>query len=324
MLASPFVPGSRLLSVAGARPVGMFSADELAAPFGKDAAWIEKRTGIRRLGRLGPAEDIVDLATSAGQLALDRAHGAGLSDAVDLVVTASCSTTADAARTVAARLAPHAAWFALNSACSGFGYALATVDGLIRTSSARVALVVAMEHMSALLDPTDLGTSIIFGDGAGAAVLAADEDAGHIAPVVFGSDGALSRLIAQDDAGRLRMQGRSVFRWAVDTVPGLIIEACRRARVSLGEIALFVPHQANLRIIDAVRRALDLDESVVATDVTDAGNTSAASIPLAIDSALAADPALHGKLALLTGFGAGLSYTAQVIRLPGANPAGGT
>lgn len=298
--------------MAAARPSGVHTAAELGASFGKDSTWVEARTGIACLQRLTPEETAEHLALEAGRRALERA---ALPDQVDLVITASCSGIADHGRPIASRLAPFAAWFEVNSACSGFCYALGAADSLIRTGTARAVLVVAVEQMSRLLNPDDLGTSIIFGDGAGAAVITASKST-EIGPLVCGSDGSHADLIANDPQGHLRMQGRSVFRWAVETVPTLAEAACRRAGVTIADIEFFVPHQANLRSTEAVARRLGLDHAVIATDITTAGNTSATSIPIALDSLLENDPRLHGRLALLVGFGARLSYAAQVVRLP--------
>ena len=305
--------GSRIVSIGAARPTTIYTAGDLGAPFGKDAAWVEARTGIQCLHRLAPDETIEDLAVIAGERALAKAKAVGT---VDLVITASCSRMLAHGRTIAARLAPGVATYEINSACSGFSYALAAAGAFIRTGSAQVVLVVAAEQMSRLIDPTDLGTSIIFGDGAGAAVVAASPDAAQIGPVVFGSDGANAAMIECDESGILHMQGRSVFRWAVDTVPIIVEQACDRAGVAVSDIEVFVPHQANRRITEAVTRKLDLDHAIIATDVTTAGNTSAASIPLAIDAVLATVPRARGALAVMVGFGAGLSYAAQVARLP--------
>ncbi|MGH8859654.1 MAG: 3-oxoacyl-[acyl-carrier-protein] synthase III C-terminal domain-containing protein, partial [Jatrophihabitantaceae bacterium] len=189
----------------------------------------------------------------------------------------------------------------------------------IRTCAARHVLVVAGEQMSRLIDPADLGTSIIFGDGAGAAVVGpASAGRTGIGPIVSGSDGSQAGLIACDSAapGFLRMAGQHVFRWAVEHMPGVAREACRRAGVALSDIDVFVPHQANLRIIDAVARTLGLDNALVADDVTVSGNTSAASIPIALTRLIERRRVRSGHLALLLGFGAGLAYAGQVVELP--------
>ncbi len=309
-------PGSRLIAIAAARPAGSVNGAELGAPFAKNAEWIEARTGIREIGRLTPAEDIADLAVEAGRVALRRAK---LDAPVDLVITASCTTPATTSRgqEIAARVAPNAPWFEINSACSGFSYALAAADAHIRAGDAERVLIIAAEHMSRLLDPVDLGTSIVFGDGAGAAVVTASTTGTGIGPVVWGSDGARSGLICCDERdGRLQMEGPQVFRWAVESVPALAREACRRAGVRLHDIDVFVPHQANVRIIDSIARKLGLHRAVVATDIRTTGNTSAASIPLALARLAERGLTRAGQLALLVGFGAGLAYAGQVIELP--------
>jgi 3-oxoacyl-[acyl-carrier-protein] synthase-3 len=313
--------GAALLSVGAAQPARTVSATELGAPFGRDAAWIEARTGIRESRRFAVGEDILDVALDAGKQALTRA-GLGPDD-VDLVIAATCSVHT-AISSLGARLAPvlapAGAWLDLNAACSGFCYALAQADSLIRDGAARYVLVVGAEQMTRVIDPADLGTSIIFGDGAGAAVVGpADEPAGvGLGPVVWGSDGSQAGLIAYGPDGDeyLRMAGQPVFRWAVECATDLAVAACDRAGVAVSDIEVFVPHQANLRIVDAVARRLDLHERVVADDVIWSGNTSAASIPIALTRLLDEGTARSGQLALLAGFGAGLAYAAQVVLLP--------
>jgi 3-oxoacyl-[acyl-carrier-protein] synthase III len=234
-----------------------------------------------------------------------------------VVITASCSVEPAVLRRVAAGLAPTAAHLALNAACSGFSYAISTADALVRTGAADYVLVVAIETMSRIIDPLDLGTSIIFGDGAGAALVGpAPATEVGIGPAVWGSDGAAADLIACRDDGRLRMAGNQVFRWAVETVPGLALEVCERSGVRIDDVEVFVAHQANLRIIEAVVRKLGLDSATVATDVTTSGNTSAASVPIALRRLLDAGEAKSGQLALTVGFGAGLTYAGQLLVLP--------
>lgn len=317
MLVSSPASGSRLAAVSAAQPPGVVSAADLGRAFGKGADWITVRTGIEQVRRAEGNADVRDLAERAAGRAV-RAAGLLPAD-IDLVLTASCSL-GEAARPVEVtprRSAPRAAVMHLNAACSGFGHALQTADALIRQGAARHVLVVAAERMSSLLDGADLGTSILFGDGAGAAVVSAVDSGGPgIGPTVFGSDGGAADVLRCDDAGLLRMAGREVFRWAVETVPPLARRACERAGVLLSDIAAFVPHQANLRIVDAATKALGLSHAVVADDVRLSGNTSAASIPIAMTRLLQAGRATAGDLALLVGFGAGLSFVAQVVELP--------
>lgn len=307
--------GSQLLAVAAAQPELVVTADSLGRPFGRTSDWIETRTGIREVRRAEADTEILELAVAAAATAMCRAGVR--SEDVDLVITASCSLAHKTSARIASAAAGRAGWMAINSACSGFCYALSTADDLIRTGAARTVLIVAAEHMSALLDPADLATSIVFGDGAGAAVVGrVGADATGVGPLVSGSDGKQQGLIACAGDGLLHMAGREVFRWAVETVPGLAVETCRRAGIAVSDLAAFIPHQANKRIIDAVAARLDLRDVVVATDISRSGNTSAASIPIALDRLLAEHPQISGRHALLLGFGAGLAYAGQVVRLP--------
>ena len=318
--SAPLPAGARLLGVGAAQPDGAWTGDELGAPFGKDGAWIETRTGIRSLRRI---EKPAELAALAQRAARDALAAAGLaSDRIDLVITASCSAAAGPWDTgsLAHGLAERAGHMQINAACSGFCYALSSAQSLIRAGSARYVLVVAVEQMSALIDPDDLGTSIIFGDGAGAAVVGPCDpgDSAGIGPAVWGSDGEQAELIDCGPVigGKLQMAGRQVFRWAVETMPAIAVEACARAGVALADIDVFVPHQANERIVEAIAKKLGLTDTVIADSVRNAGNTSAASVPIALTELARQGRSRTGQLALLIGFGAGLSYAAQVVVLP--------
>lgn len=311
--------GARVVGLGSARPDRVVSADELVAPFGKDAAWLEARTGIVELRRLADGEPLECLAVTAGERALADAGDAGRD--VGVVVVATCSVDPpdqeDFARRVAARLAPGAVSFVLNSACAGFCHALATARSLVTAGATRAVLVIGAEQMSRIVDPADLGTSILFADGAGAVVVAAHGDVGALGPAASSSDGRFTGLL-EIPAGKvaLHMDGRQVFRWAVEEVHGVAARACALAGVATDDIDVFVPHQANLRIVDAITRKLGLARAVIATDVVRSGNTSAASIPLALDALRRERRTRTGQLALLVGFGAGLSIAGQVIRLP--------
>jgi 3-oxoacyl-[acyl-carrier-protein] synthase III len=311
--------GSQILGVGAAQPKASIEIGTIGARFGRTAEWIESRTGIRRLRRLSAGERLIDLAVDAGSAALSASGLAA--DQIDLIIATSCSTrtgTEAIGAQLSRRLAPDSGWLDLNAACSGFCYAISAADALIRDGAARHVLIVAAEHMSSLIDPADLGTSIIFGDGAGAALLGPSPDAG-VGPVAWGSDGSLSTAIAFGDDDRdefMRMQGQQVFRWAVETAPDVATQACKLAGVLPSEIAVFVPHQANLRIIDAVVRKLGLEHAVTSTDIVGSGNTSSASIPIALTRLIESAKAKSGQLALLVGFGAGLAQAAQVVRIP--------
>ncbi|WP_261989065.1 beta-ketoacyl-ACP synthase 3 [Streptomyces sp. wa22] len=215
----------------------------------------------------------------------------------------------------------------VGAACAGFGHALATADSLIRSGNSRHVVVVGSERMTDIVDPLDRGTAFLFGDGAGAVVVGPAAEPG-IGPVVWGSEGDRHEAIAHSAPwnGRdteaavrptLRMDGPAVFRWAVSTVPRTARAALDAAGVTTAELAAFIPHQANLRIVDGAASALRLPPHVVvARDVVHAGNTSAASVPLAMEELLARGAVPRGGLALLVGFGAGLSHAAQVVVMP--------
>jgi 3-oxoacyl-[acyl-carrier-protein] synthase-3 len=315
----PTTFGARLSGFGAAQPDGLLSGAELGARVGRTADWIEARTGIRELRTLSPDARIIDLALRAST---DALASAGIDPAtIDLVIGATCSirTGSPQLSTQVSRvLAPDAATMDINAACAGFCYSLATADSLIRQASARRVLVVAAEHMTGLVDPTDLGTSIIFGDGAGAAVLdAAPDDGFYLGPVAWGSDGASAHLITIPDGEQfMTMAGQQVFRWATTEMQHVALEACRLAGVTPADIDVFVPHQANARIVDALTTQIGLEHATVSRDICTSGNTSAASIPIAINRLINDGHVHSGQIALVLGFGAGLAYAAQVVRLP--------
>ena len=216
--------------------------------------------------------------------------------------------------------------FDISAACAGFCHGVALASDMIRGGSSKHVLVIGVERLSDLTDVGDRGTAFIFADGAGAAVIGPSDEPG-IGPVVWGSDGTQHELISQKESWQeaagsynwphLRMDGNPVFRWASFEMAKTAQQALDVAGVKAEDLDLFVPHQANMRITDAMRRALKLPEHVkVARDIERQGNTSAASIPLALTAMREAGEAKSGDLALIIGFGAGLVYAAQVIRLP--------
>ena len=312
------VPGARILSFGGYQPDNVVTNEDLAATIDTSDEWIRTRVGISSRRIAPPTETVEDMAVQAGGKAL---AGSGLSPAdIDLVIVATCSTEApipNAAASVAHRLgimAPGA--FDLNAACAGFCYALGTASAAIRGGSARNVLVIGAEKMSAWVDWTDRSTCIIFADGAGAAVVAPAEVPG-IGPVVWGSAGDLApRITIEDRNSYLRQDGQSVFRWATTEIHPIAIEACERAGVAIEDLAAFIPHQANLRIIEAIARKLGIARERVADDIVHAGNTSSASIPLALARMAERGELESGSPVLLLGFGAGLCYAGQVVTVP--------
>jgi 3-oxoacyl-[acyl-carrier-protein] synthase III len=311
-------PGARILAFGHYQPSNVVTNDDLAKTVDTNDEWIQSRVGIKQRRLAGPEESVVDMAVQAGGKAL---AGSGLSpDDIDLVIVATCTQEAqipNASARVADRLgitAPGA--YDVNAACAGFCYALSNASDAIRAGSARNVLVVGAEKLSQWVDWTDRSTCILFADGAGAAVVSGSDEAA-VGPVVWGSAGDMAdRIYVKDRNGFLYQEGQAVFRWTTTALHPIAKEACDRAGVAPSELAAFVPHQANLRIIEAIARKLKADNAVVADDIINAGNTSAASIPLALSRMIERGDVPSGGPALLIGFGAGMTYAAQVIHIP--------
>jgi 3-oxoacyl-[acyl-carrier-protein] synthase-3 len=317
---SPAATGSRVVSLGHYQPSKVLTNDDLAQIVDTNDEWIRSRVGIVER-RVAGDETVADLAAAAAEKAL---AGSGLTAAdIDLVVVATCTSVdrcPNVATRVAARLGVSApAAYDVNTACSGFSYALATVDHAIRAGAARNAIVIGAEKLTDFTDWSDRATCILFGDGAGAAVVTAtgpDEPAG-IGPVLWGSDPERGDVVVIEGwRPYVQQEGQTVFRWATTTLPGLAREACQRAGVDPGELAAFVPHQANLRIIDPIARKLAAPDAVVARDIVESGNTSAASIPIAWSKLVERREIPSGAPVLLFGFGGGLTYAGQVVRCP--------
>ncbi|SEK75572.1 beta-ketoacyl-ACP synthase 3 [Streptacidiphilus jiangxiensis] len=321
---------SRILGVGGCRPRRVVSNAELCAEVDSTPEWIEERSGIRERRFAAPDETLTAMGSAAGAKALARA-GIGPEE-VGLVVSASMS---DLLQTppLAVRLsrelgATSAGAFDVSGACAGFCHALAVASDAVRLGHVRHALVVGAERMTDIVERQDRTVSVLFADGAGAAVVGPADEPGF-GPVVRGADGEFDKALRMDScwgsfaaepaAGRpwMRMDGRRVFRWAMETVAPAAATALTAAGVTPDQIEVFVPHQANLRMISLLTERLGLGSgTVVATDVVTSGNTSAASIPLALESLLESGRVRPGALALVAGFGAGLNFAAQVVRLP--------
>ncbi|GBD43210.1 3-oxoacyl-[acyl-carrier-protein] synthase 3 [bacterium HR40] len=319
---------ARVLAVAGYLPARTVTNDELAERVDTSDAWIRERTGIRERRIAAPGELTSDLAAEAGRRALERA-GRHPSD-VDLVLVATSTpdNTFPATATAVQRKLGigQGAAFDLQAVCAGFVYALATADSLIRSGLARCALVIGAETFSRILDWRDRSTCVLFGDGAGALLLAAEEQTGTIL-----DRGVLAARLLADGrhyeelyvdggpsstgtVGHLRMNGREVFRHAVGALAGSAREVLEAVGLSPVDLDLFVPHQANLRIIDAVAKRLGLDERQVMVTVDRHANTSAASIPLALDQAVADGRLEPGMLVLLSAIGGGFAWGSVLLR----------
>jgi 3-oxoacyl-[acyl-carrier-protein] synthase III len=315
-------PGARVLAFGGYQPARVVTNDELAQSVDTTDEWIRARVGIASRRIAGPDETVTDMAVQAGGKAL---AASGLSPAdIGLVIVATCTPEVqipNVSASVAKRLgivAPGA--YDLNAACAGFCYALANAADAVRTGTARHVLVVGAEKLSQWVDWTDRSTCIIFADGAGAAVVGPvtepDEKPG-IGPVFWGSDGDLAdKIYIKDRDSFIVQEGQAVFRWATTALAPIALKACERAGVAPSELGAFIPHQANLRIVEAIARKLGAPQAVVADDIVTAGNTSSASIPLALSRMIERGDVTSGSHALLMGFGAGMCYAAQVITVP--------
>jgi 3-oxoacyl-[acyl-carrier-protein] synthase-3 len=315
------VIGTKILGFGGYQPDKVVTNDDLAKIVDTNDEWIRSRVGIQSRRVAGDDETVADMAEAAGAKAL-AASGLEPSE-VDLVIVATCSPESplpNVSATVAHRLGiPAPGAYDLNAACAGFCYGIGAASDSVRAGSARNVLVIGAEKMTSWIDWTDRSTCIIFADGAGAAVVGqagADERPG-IGPVVWGSAGDLAQKITIEGRdGSLRQDGQSVFRWATSAIAPVALEACRRAGVTPAEISAFVSHQANLRIVESIAKKLGIPRERVADDIIQSGNTSSASIPLALSRMAEQGRLQPGTPALLIGFGAGMCYASQVITVP--------
>lgn len=282
-----------------------------------DDEWIRSRVGIAER-RFAQHESLIDMAEAAASKAIANS-GIAAAD-IDLVILATCTQlfpVPNGSAELASRLginSPGA--FDINAACAGFAYGIAAASSAILTGQARNVLVVGAEKLSDWMDFADRTTCIIFADGAGAAVVTASDEQG-IGPVVWGSSGDNAAAITTNaDTHALVQDGQTVYRWATSTMGGVAREACDAAGVAPEELAAFVPHQANLRIIELIAKKLGATNAVVARDIVTAGNTSSASIPMALSKMLERGEIRSGGPVLLVGFGAGLTYAGQVVLAP--------
>jgi 3-oxoacyl-[acyl-carrier-protein] synthase III len=319
------VPGARLLGLGSFQPDRVVTNDELAARVDTNDEWIRSRVGIESRRIADKDTLLVDMASDAGALAV-KDSGLEPSD-IGAVIVATCTmidNIPNAAAQVAHRIGiPTPAAFDLNTACSGFAYGLAVAADLVRGGTVRHVLVIGAEKLSDWMDWDDRATCIIFADGAGAAVVgpAPDAESVGVGPVAWGSAGDQSQTIRiNPDTRALHQEGQAVFRWATTQVAPVALRAVALAGLIPADIDVLVPHQANLRIVEAVAKRLRAkgarDDLRVADDIIHSGNTSSASIPLALDHMRTQGRLQSGDTMLLVGFGAGLSYAAQVVVCP--------
>ncbi|MFJ3882268.1 beta-ketoacyl-ACP synthase III [Streptomyces sp. NPDC090077] len=311
--------GSRVVALGHYQPAKVLTNEDLAAMVETNDEWIRSRVGIRTRHVAGADEPVDELAYQAAGKAL--AH-AGLSpDDIDLVLVAT-STAIDRSPNMAARVAAKLgmrgapAVMDINVVCSGFTHALATADHAIRAGSATRALVIGADKMTEITDWTDRTTCVLTGDGAGAAVVEACEEPG-IGPVLWGSVPEMGHAVRIEGTPPVFAQeGQSVYRWTTSQLPPLARKVCEKAGVTPEDLAGVVLHQANLRIIEPLAARIGAVNAVVARDVVDSGNTSAASIPMALSKLVERGEIPSGAPVLLFGFGGNLSYAGQVISCP--------
>ena len=326
---------SQILSVGTYRPKRLVPNSEIVDRIDSTDEWIVQRTGIESRRFAGEDETVISMSKVACEVALSRAN-LTMAD-IDTLILATISypfQAPSAATELINELGnPKAAAFDVSAACAGFCYGIAMGSDLVKSGTSKNVLVVGVEKLSDYTDPNDRATAFIFADGAGAVVIG-PSDQPRIGQTIWGSDAesrdaiiltpAYTEFKNNPDKGvrelgwpYISQQGQTVFRWAVFSMSKVGLKALEAAGVSVGELGAFIPHQANVRIIESMAREMKLPDSVlIADDIRTNGNTSAASIPLAMDRLLVEHPEMHGKLALLIGFGAGLVYAAQVVQLP--------
>jgi 3-oxoacyl-[acyl-carrier-protein] synthase III len=317
---------SVLTGVGSYLPKKVLTNAELSRRVDTSDEWIVERTGIRERRIAADGERTSDLACAASLNALEAA-GRDAKD-IDLVIVATTTPDltfpATAARVQAELGVSRGAAFDLQAVCSGFVFALATADNFLARGQAKAALVIGAETFSRIMDWEDRGTCVLFGDGAGAVVLEAREEPGDrgVISTFLRTDGRMHDLLYVDGGpsetgtvGKVRMVGNAVFRHAVEHISGAMLEACARAGVSLDDVDWFVPHQANQRILDGVARKLGIDVDKVVSTVAVHGNTSAASVPLALDVAVRDGRIKPGDLVLMEALGGGLTWGAALVRV---------
>ncbi|MDJ0393522.1 beta-ketoacyl-ACP synthase III [Rhodococcus sp. G-MC3] len=321
---------SKLLGLGVHRPERVVTNDEICEFIDSSDEWIQTRSGIKNRRFTEPKQNVVYMSIEAGKKALEAS---GVSaEQIDTVIVATSThleQTPQAAAKVAHALGTSGpAAFDIGAGCAGFCYALTVASDLVKAGTSQYVLVIGAEQLSETTDPYDRTTRFIFADGAGAVVVGQSDET-EIGPAVWGSDGSQADAIHQtidwfdyiktEGAERpwIKMNGISVFRWAAFEMGKAAQKVLDVAGVRADELHAFVPHQANSRITELLAKSLHLnDDTPVANDIAETGNTSAASIPLAMEELLRTGKAKSGDTALLLAFGAGLSYAGQVVKLP--------
>jgi 3-oxoacyl-[acyl-carrier-protein] synthase-3 len=333
-------PYARIMGVGGYRPVRVVPNEVILEHIDSSDEWIRSRSGIASRHWAGPEETVAEMSiAAAGKALADAGIAAEDIDGVIVATVSDLKQTPAVATEIAYRIgAGKPAAFNVSAGCAGFGYGLTLAKGMVVEGSAKYVLVIGVERLSDLTDKEDRATAFLFGDGAGAVVVG-PSDVPAIGPTVWGSEGDKSETIKQtvnwdrfrsgdvsqlpvDSRGEVKFpaltqEGQAVFRWAVFEMAKVAQQALDASGITADQLDAFIPHQANMRIIDSMIKALKLPEHVaVARDIETTGNTSAASIPLAMERLLATGQAKSGDTALVIGFGAGLVYAATVVTLP--------
>jgi 3-oxoacyl-[acyl-carrier-protein] synthase-3 len=320
---------SRIYSLGAARGDLVVTNDDIAEPIDSSDEWIRRRTGIVTRRRASKDVSLMDMAVEASNEAIRKAGIDPQEIGAVLFSTITHPYLTPSAATLLAELvgANPAPAFDISAACAGYCYAIAQADALVRSGMAKYVLVVGGEKLSDFIDPTDRTISFLLADGAGAAIVGPSDEPG-ISPTVWGSDGSHWDAVSMTGSllefrdgevpwPTIRQEGATVFKWAVWEMAAVAKRALEVAGVQASDLAALVTHQANIRIIDELAKELELPESVViARDIINTGNTSAASIPLAMHELLESGAVKSGGLALEIGFGAGLAFGAQVVVLP--------
>ncbi|MFC9789687.1 beta-ketoacyl-ACP synthase III [Rhodococcus sp. NPDC127528] len=321
---------SAILGLGVYRPERVVTNDEICELIDSNDEWIQSRSGIRNRRFAGPEESVLAMAIESGRRALAAADLTGEQIGAVIVATSTYPVQTPAASALVADALGTGGAGAIDVAagCAGFCYALGMASDMVRAGTEEHVLVIGVERMSDSTEPTDRSVRFIFGDGAGAVVVGRGDEAG-IGPVTWGSDGAQGRAIRQEpdwvDFAEnptqkrpwIKMEGTSVFRWAAFEMGKIAQRALDRTGLSVDDLDVFIPHQANARITEVIVRSINLPETVaVSNDIAETGNTSAASIPLAMEEMLRSGRAKPGDTALLLAFGAGLAYAGQVVKMP--------
>jgi 3-oxoacyl-[acyl-carrier-protein] synthase III len=321
LLSPAGAPHARILGVGGYRPSRVVTNEQICQVIDSTDEWIRTRTGIeeRRWATAEETVGVMALASAGKALAAAGVEAEQIGCVVISTVT-HLSQTPSLAADVANQLgAVNAAAFDISAACAGFCHGLALAQDMVRGGSADYVLVIGVERLSDLTDMNDRSTAFIFGDGAGAVVVGPSDEP-QIGPVSWGSAGDLADLIYMRDDRWIYQEGQAVFRWATTQVAPIALRALEVAGLKPSDVDVLIPHQANLRIVNAIAKKLRSvgarEDMVVADDIIYSGNTSSASIPMALDHMRSAGRVSSGDVLLMVGFGAGLSYGAQVVISP--------